>query len=202
MVERSSVLTRRRSPLHRLSEEIAAGSGQGASLRELPFLAQIGLRAQPGSPAAGALESALGGPLPAGVGTVTQVDDGRRVLWLGPDEFLVIAPDEADGGPDPAALTAQLAAGLGDLPGQVVDLSANRTTLELSGPHAQDVLDKSCRLDLDLVSFPVGTAVSTLLESAAVILWRTDEHTWQVMPRSSFATHVARWLLDGMREYS
>lgn len=201
MVERSSVLTRRRSPLSRLIDEISAGSSDGASLREIPFLAQIGIRAEPGSASASALESSLGGALPGGVGKVSQVDDGRSVLWLGPDEFLVIARDEADGGPDPAALTDELVSALGDLPGQVVDLSANRTTLELSGSNAQDVLDKSCRMDLDLVAFPAGTAVNTLIESVGIILWRVEENTWRVMPRASFSTHVARWLLDGMREY-
>ena len=83
----------------------------------------------------------------------------------------------------------------------MVDLSANRTTLQLSGPRAQDVLDKSCRLDLDPEAFPVGRAVVTLLESVGVIVWRIDTSTWRVMPRASFAIHVARWLLDGMREY-
>lgn len=201
MVDRSSVLTRRRSPLSRLTDEISAGSGDAVALREIPFLAQIGLRAAPGSASATALESGLGGSLPTVAGAVTQVGEGRSVLWLSPDEFLVIARDEADGGPDPAAFTEELAQALGDLPGQVVDLSANRTTVELSGPRAQDVLDKSCRMDLDLVAFPAGTAVNTLIESVGIILWRVEENTWRVMPRASFSTHVARWLLDGMREY-
>ncbi|MBO1754554.1 sarcosine oxidase subunit gamma [Allobranchiibius sp. CTAmp26] len=201
MVDRSSVLERRRSPLHALTEELEHGSGAGVQLHEVPFLAQIGLRVRPGSPSAAALEAALAGPLPAGVGQVTALPAGRSTLWLGPDEYLVLAPDERDGGLDPAALTAELVTALGELPGQVVDLSANRTTLELSGPHAQDVLDKSCRLDLDPQAFPVGHAVATLLESVGVIVWRTDVGTWRVMPRASFAVHVARWLLDGMREY-
>ncbi len=201
MVERSVLLDRRRSPLHRLTAELTAGSSDGAALREVPFLTQIGLRARPGSASARALESALGGPLPSGVGVVTALPADRHVLWLGPDEFLAIAPDESGGGPDPMRLTADLAHALGDLPGQVVDLSANRTTLQLSGPHARDVLQKSCRLDLHPRVFLPGRAVSTLLEGVGIILWRVDEQTWRVMPRSSFAIHVARWLLDGMREY-
>jgi len=44
-------------------------------------------------------------------------------------------------------------------------------------------------------------AVPTLLESTGVVIWRTAEDTWRVMPRASFSTHVVRWLLDGMREY-
>lgn len=201
MVERSAVLERRRSPLQQLAGELESGSGAEVTLREIPFLAQIGLRADPGSPSAVALEWTLTGGLPAGVGDVTELSDDRHVLWMGPDEFLLVAPDEADGGTDPARVTDALSAALGDLPGQVVDLSANRTTLELRGPRAQEVLDKSCRLDLDPVSFPAGSALVTLLGTVSVILWRVEQDTWRIMPRASFATHTARWLLDGVREF-
>ncbi len=202
MVERIDVLDRRRSPLHRLGRELADGSNARVALREVPFLTQIGIRAEPGSATATAIEAELGGPLPSAVGEVSSLAQDRQVLWLGPDEWLLIAPDERTGGPDPAALADRLARALGALPGQIVDLSANRTTLELSGPHAQEVLEKSCRLDLHPRVFVPGRAVATLLESVGVILWRVEEQTWRVLPRSSFAQHVARWLLDGMREYA
>lgn len=202
MVDRQKVLERRRSPLGRLQQELADGSSEAVSLREVPFLAQIGLRAVPGSATFDGLGERLGGALPSRVGQVAEVGDDRVVLWLAPDEFLLIAADEADGGPEPAALATELAAAIGNLPGQVVDLSANRTTLELKGSRAQEVLDKSCRLDLDEVAFPVGSALVTLLGSVGVILWRTSADTWRILPRSSFAVHVARWLLDGMREFA
>lgn len=202
MVERTAVLERRRSPLQRLAQEMESGSSAEVALREIPFLAQIGLRAEPGSPSAVALEWTLTGPLPGGVGDVSTLDGDRHALWLGPDEFLLIAPDEADDGPDPARLTEELGTALDGLPGQVVDLSANRTTLELRGPRAQEVLDKSCRLDLDAVSFPAGSALVTLLGTVGVILWRVEQDTWRIMPRASFAVHTARWLLDGMREFA
>lgn len=201
MVERSAVLERRRSPLQRMAKELAAGSSPQIALREIPFLAQIGLRAEPGSASAAALETALTGPLPDGVGDVTELGGDRQLLWLGPDEFLLVAPDEADGGEDPARIVDRLSAALGALPGQVVDLSANRTALELRGARAQQVLDKSCRLDLDPVTFPAGSALVTLLGTVNVILWRVAADAWRIMPRSSFASYTARWLLDGMREY-
>ncbi|MBD2760518.1 sarcosine oxidase subunit gamma [Yimella sp. cx-573] len=201
MVDRQKVLERRRSPLHRIADELAAGSGSAVTLKEIPFFGQIGVRAVPGSATADVLAKGLGASLPSQAGQVTSLGDRGHALWLGPDEFLVILPDEADGGPEPASLAASLTQSLGSLPGQVVDLSANRTTLELRGAAAQQVLDKSCRLDLDEVAFPVGTAAATLLGAVGVILWRVEADTWRVMPRSSFAVHVARWLLDGMREY-
>lgn len=128
---------------------------------------------------------------------MAQGSSAGAVLWLAPDEFLVVGPDEAESG----VVATRLAATLAAQPGQVVDVSANRTTLELSGPRAREVLDKSCRLDLHPREFPVGQALVTLLESVGVILWRTGEDTWRVMPRGSFSTHVVRWLLDGMREF-
>lgn len=201
MVE-TSVLARRRSPLHRMQQEMAAGSGEAVRLREIPFLAQIGLRAAPGTPGAGALEQVLGGPLPRAVGEVTTLGEDRHLLWLGPDDVLLIAPDEADGGPDPVALTAQLRDALGEHSGQVTDLSANRTTLELSGPRAQEVLDKSVRIDLDPPAFATGSALVTLLGGVGVILWRVEDGTIRVLPRASFAVHTAQWLLDGMREFA
>ena len=84
----------------------------------------------------------------------------------------------------------------------VVDLSANRTTLELSGPSARAVLEKGCPLDLHPRVFGPGTAVSTTLGLVQVLLWQTDEQTWRIMPRSSFAVYIAQWLMDAMTEFA
>ncbi|NUQ31847.1 MAG: sarcosine oxidase subunit gamma family protein [Dermatophilaceae bacterium] len=191
----------RRSPANGLEHEMLRGSCAAVQLREVPFLTQVAIRATPGRD--GTLAEVLGLDLPSRVGHVSGGADGRgqAVLWLSPDEFLAVGPDEADTGVTPEAYAAGLAHALGSEPGQVVDVSANRTTLELSGARARSVLEKSCELDLHPRVFPVGAAVATLLGSTGVILWRTGEETWRVMPRASFTTHVVRWLLDGMREY-
>jgi sarcosine oxidase subunit gamma len=200
-VDRARVLALRRSPAQGLDEEMRRGSGAAARLREVPFLTQVALRATPGRD--GSLTETLGLDLPTHVGEVAGAGDGNglAVLWLSPDEFLAVGPDEAESGVSPEAYAGGLAEALGSERGQAVDVSANRTTLELSGPRARSVLEKSCELDLHPRVFPVGAAVATLLGSTGVILWRTGEDTWRVMPRASFATHVVRWLLDGMREY-
>lgn len=202
-VDRPMVLAHRRSPAHDLSDAMVQGSGEAVRLRELPFLSQLAIRVPLGSGSAEALAGTLGVSLPARVGEVTGSSDGSGValLWLSPDEFLAVGQDEALTGTPPESWAAQLDDVLADQPGQVVDVSANRTTLELSGPWARSVLEKSCEIDLHPRAFPVGTAVITLLESTGVIVWRTGEEAWRVMPRASFATHVVRWLLDGMREY-
>lgn len=198
-----AVLAHRRSPAQHLADEMARGSGKDVSLHEIRFVTQTALRTVPGGPGSAALENALGIPLPATVGEVTGATDGhgQAILWLGPDEFLAVGPDEAETGVPTAVVATRLAAALGEQPGQAVDVSANRATLELGGPRARSVLEKSCQLDLHPREFPVGKAVLTLLESTGAVIWRSGEDIWRVMPRASFTTHVVRWLLDGMREY-
>lgn len=201
----------RRSPLADLREQMSGASVSGArgvALRELPFLTMVGIRVAPGSPAAERVAAAAGVPLPAGHGQVTGSPEGTAVVWIGPDEFLLVGPQDTGAAPtgasglstDPAV--PALAGALGGEPGAVVDLSANRTTLELDGPSARAVLEKGCHLDLHPRAFGVGTAVSATLGPVPVLLWRTAEQTWRIMPRASFAEYTARWLLDAMTEFA
>lgn len=217
------ITTLRRSPLSHLENAIREGcvaGERGVSLREIPFLNMVGLRLTPGSAAAAALVELTGVPLPAGHGQVTGDPEGIAVLWLGPDEFLLVGPDETVSVPEsadalgdepgaaatlsthPLTLALSRAPALRAEPGQVVDLSANRTTLELSGPSARAVLEKGCPMDLHPRVFGPGTAVATTLGPVPVLVWQTAEQTYRVLPRASFADYTARWLLDAMREYA
>jgi sarcosine oxidase subunit gamma len=103
---------------------------------------------------------------------------------------------------DPVALTDQLTAAIGEDPGLALDLSANRTVLELSGPNAREVLEKGCPADLHSRTFGPGSAVSTTLSRVPVLLWQTGEDEYRLLPRASFADYVARWLLDAMVEFT
>lgn len=226
--ERGNAVIRelRRSPAGHLADDFTQGSVsgvQGVTLRELPFLTMIGVRAAPGSAAWDRLGAVVGG-LPERYGQVTGYSagdgsgdgpgkaQGVSVLWLGPQEFLVVAPDVTDaldggaaGGGSGAAgtslLSGLLAALAGD-PGQVVDLSANRTTFELAGPSARAVLEKSCALDLHPREFTVGTAANTQIGLIPAVLWKVEDDTFRIFPRASFADFLGRWLLDGMREFA
>lgn len=183
----------RRSPLAARTHEMDQASGHTVAVREVPFTTMIGLRAAPGTPGYEALAAALGG-LPAQVGDVVGDVESTAVLWLSPDEFLVV--DQPDTG-----LAASLESTLGDESGQVLDLSANRTFIELTGEAAELVLRKTVPLDLHLRSWPVNKAYATQVALTPVILWRVAEHTWWIAPRISFADHVVNFLLDGMLEF-
>ncbi|HKU31460.1 MAG TPA: sarcosine oxidase subunit gamma family protein [Arthrobacter sp.] len=190
----------RRSPASHLSENFASGSVAGTvALKEIPFQTMVGIRVDRDSDAGRRLASVTGG-LPAACG---EVAGGERAttLWLGPDEFLVVAPETAHDslGGD---LVRALFEALGDAPGQVVDLSANRTTFELSGIRAKDVLEKSCSLDLHPRAFHAGTALATEIGNIPAVLWKTGEESFRIFPRASFADFLGRWLLDGMKEFA
>jgi sarcosine oxidase subunit gamma len=188
---------RRVSPADHLQEQFAAAEVRGArgiSLREVRFLTMVGVRAAPITAAAARIETRLGVPLPSACGSVT-TGDGVAVLWLSPDEFLVVSDEQ------PAQLTSRLTEALGDDRGLVTDLSANRTTFELAGGSARATLEKGCPLDLHPRVFETGSAYVTLIGSVPVVLWKVGEERYRIMPRSSFADFLGRWLLDAMAEF-
>lgn len=205
---------RRVSPAGHLAAAFAAAGvtdaesdGRGIAFREIPFLTMVGLRAVPGSATRARLEALLGACLPQRVGATARltVPGGNlTALWLSPDEFLLVGDEAAadvTAGPTGAEVEAFLARTVEGTPAAVVDLSANRTTLEISGSSARRVLEKGCPLDLHPTVFTVGTAVNTTLGKVSVILHRTAEDTYRVYPRSSFADHTGRWLIDAAVEF-
>ena len=193
----AEVADRRVSPADHLSDRFAAAEVTGAravSLRELPFQTMVGVRVVPGSEVASRVEAQLGTSLPSSSGSVS-AGEGLAVLWLAPDEFLVVSET------DPAALTSTLVEAVADGPGSATDLSANRTTFVLSGPSAREVLEKGCALDLHPRAFAEGSAYVTTLGPVPVIIWKTDAESYRILPRSSFADFLGRWLLDAMVEF-
>jgi len=177
---------KRRSPLE--------GFDFPAGLREVPFLAQVDLRADPSAAAAmERLASALGFALPLEPNTAAGGAD-QLALWLGPDEWLVLGPAGAE-----AALEARCRAALGSDVGSVVDVSANRTTLELWGPSARAVLESGCALDLHPRAFGPGRCAQTLVARTNVILHQTtSEPRYRLYVRPSFAASLASWLRDAV----
>jgi sarcosine oxidase subunit gamma len=188
----------RRSPLAGYAERFAAlseATGGELSIRELPFVCQLNLRADPKD--AGVMQrlaGALGFALPVNPNTVASKGD-RRAMWLGPDEWLIVEPDGGQ-----TALERGLRDALGESYGAVTDVSANRTLLEIRGSMARDLLAHGVSIDLDARSFGTARCAQTLLAKAQVIVERRDESAFVVYVRTSFAAYVATWLLDALAE--
>ncbi|QRP49809.1 sarcosine oxidase subunit gamma [Amycolatopsis sp. FDAARGOS 1241] len=186
-------VTRRSS----LADQAALFASLGPELlvQERPFLAQLTVRVREGHEGVGA---ALGVPLPvrpctftSGAGPFGAVD----VLWLGPDEWLVL------GGPgvaEPAETALRQAIDLG----AVTDTSAQRTTVQLAGRAVRDVLAHGCAIDLDPAVSPPGTCVQTLLGRTGIVLLVRERDEFTVLVRPSFAPYFAAWLADAAAEYT
>jgi sarcosine oxidase subunit gamma len=188
----------RRSALADYRDRFAAftaASGHELSIRELPFASQVNLRANPtDTDLMQRLASALGFTLPVVPNSVTSGEE-RRALWLGPDEWLVVGPDS-----EQQALEQALRNSLGDALGSIVDVSGNRTVIEIRGEKLRDLLAHGVSMDLDACSFSPDHCAQTLLAKAQVILERREESAFHLYARTSFASYVADWLLDATSE--
>ncbi len=111
------------------------------------------------------------------------------MLWLGPDEWLVVAEAERE-----AELLEELESALASGHRSVVDVSANRTVFELRGPDRLERLASACPLDLHPRSWGPGRCGQTVFGAAPVLLHERPDAT-RVFVRPSFAGYVVG-LLD------
>lgn len=188
------------SPLSHAAGRLAAatrGSGGAIRLAELPFLAQLDVRLDAKGAAAEAVGLALDLQLPLQPNTVVRAD-GLTALWLGPDEWLLVAPPGSE-----RELEERIREAAGDEPVSVTDVSAQRTTLLVSGPRARDLLAHGCRLDLHPRAFGPGRCAQSTLGRTQVVVVARDEPRagFWILVRSSFAGYLTDWLLDAATEY-
>ncbi len=120
----------------------------------------------------------------------------RAALWLGPDEWLLLAGDG-----EAAAITARAATALGDTPHSLVDISHRQVGMNVGGPNAVDLLAAGCPLDLDPRAFPIGMCTRTLLAKAELVLWRRGPDLFRLELRRSFAAYAWAFLTEAAREY-
>ena len=118
----------------------------------------------------------------------------RAALWQGPDEWLLIAEEDA------GDLAAKLEAALGGVFHSLVDVSHRQTAIEVSGPSAARLLSAGVPLDLDLQAFPVGMATRTLLMKAEIGLWRREAERFRLEVARSFSPYVAAVLEQSARD--
>lgn len=188
----------RASPLAGWADRFAAASAEPAhlSIREIAFSTQLNLRGNAGDAAfADAVHGVLGFALPVAANTVAGME-AQRALWLGPDEWLLTAPAG-----EAAAIEATLAAVLRGHHHALVDVSASRTVIAISGSDARAVLAKGCALDLHAGAFGTAKCAQTLLAKAQVILHCAGPgSSFHLYVRNSFADYLARWLTDAAAE--
>ena len=158
------------------------------SLTEAPAAAR--LLVQGGMEARPALGDAVGLALP--VVPLTAAEAGpRAALWLGPDEWLLLAEAGAE-----ATLLDALETARGAVAASIVDVSARHRGIDLTGPDAALLLNEGCPLDLDDAAFPPGRCTRTLFGKAEIVLWRRDARRWRIEVARSFAPYLLALLQE------
>lgn len=174
-------------------------SAVAVTLERLPVRTVLNVRGDPADTGfLDAVAEVTGVTLPTDANTWTETN-GRRAIWLGPDEWLVVAPDTpAD------ALEAAIRHARRDDPWlSVTDVSHNATVFTLGGPAARMVLAKATPIDLHPRTFVANACAQTVLARtrALILLAGPEPPVFEVWVRNSFAQYTADWLEDAMREY-
>ncbi len=162
-----------------------------ASLRTVAPTTRLSVRAGPA--AATAIGLAIGVLLPT-VPCRSVIARDRAALWLGPDEWLIYAPENS------AELAAMARQATTALAASLVDVSHRTEVLEIAGPDAAWCLNGFCALDLDPRVFPVGMCTRTLLGKAPVILWRLSGDIFHVDVARSLVPYIWACLEESRRE--
>jgi sarcosine oxidase subunit gamma len=117
------------------------------------------------------------------------------IYWTGQTKWYVVssAPDDA-GFYETACKNLSPAA-------RVCDQSHGRVTINLSGPHARDLLQKGLPVDLHDSVFAIGACAVTEIAHIAVHLVRTGQEEYQLSVYRSFAESIWNWLTEMSGEF-
>jgi sarcosine oxidase subunit gamma len=167
---------------------IGSVSGAGIAIAPRRPLAMLNVRG-PADVVAAELNAVCG--LELSPESNTAIGTSTRVLWLGPDEWLVVenvTPTRISENPGRSRIS-------------LTDVSHGRAALRLRGPHARDALVKGCSIDLDPRVFPAGRCAQTALGRISVILDHVEHDVFDVYCSRSYAGSFWHWITEASAEY-
>ena len=182
----------------KLASRTAADRGEaGVAMWEAPARTMVTLRGDPGDRGfSDAVKDVAGLDLPREPMTSTS-DGDVSILWMGPDEWLVMAPIAAR-----ARIFGNLFRALDGMAAAATEVGDAIAVIGLSGPNARDVLAKGCTIDLHPRVFGSGRCVRTLLAKIGVTLHQIGAAPgFEIHVHRSYADYAWRWLEDAGQEY-
>lgn len=182
----------RHGPLDELREALGKADDSALLIEAVAARTVVNLRGKGDESLVTDLQMALGVELPL-MPNRWHGDQRVAALWLGPDEWLILASDGQAGDIERAVREARP----DDPCLSLVDVSHNYSRLSLSGPRTRDVLANGCALDLRADAFGPGVCAQTLLAKAPVLLRAlSDADAFELWFRNSYADYVVTWLMD------
>jgi sarcosine oxidase subunit gamma len=173
----------------------------GIKFQELPFMTKINLRGNPNDKKfLSSASEVLNIILPTRTNTYIKIDS-LKIIWLGPDEWLII--DEK--GNDKQDLFSKLINSIGSQDASVTDVSENRTVIRVIGKKLFILLAKFLTLNLDNSLSGNSSVAQTLFIKVPVLLMRHHEHNREpktkidIFTNRSHANYVYKILVDGTK---
>ena len=165
-------------------------------IQELPYVDKINLRLDPNNNDYMSIcGKILGAVLPTKPNTYVQ-NEKVKIIWLGPDEWMVINNQENE-------LFIKLKNELGDLQASVTDVSENRTIIRLSGKKIITLLSKFLVLDLEKNLGTQSSCAQTLFVKVPILLVRNDDNNQapviDIFTNRSHANYIYNLLVDGTK---
>jgi len=166
------------------------------TFQELPFFEKINLRGYPNNDFILKNSKILGSVLPLAPNTYTHTytkDKKLKVIWLGPNEWLIVSDD------DDAFL--KLLNEIGDLEASVTDVSENRTIIRIRGEDIYVLLSKFLVLDLEKNLSTNSSCAQTLFVKVPVLLVRNhyDRTGIDIFTNRSHANYIYNLIVDGTK---
>ena len=161
-------------------------------IKELPFVKKINLRLDPNDKdCVSSFSKILGTMLPTKANTYSTNAINEKIMWLGPNEWLIVSDD------DDAFL--KLLNEIGNLEASVTDVSENRTIIRISGKYVNILLSKFLVLDLEKNLSIDSSCAQTLFVKVPVLLVRNHYGVIDIFTNRSHANYVYIILVDGTK---
>ena len=165
-------------------------------IQELPYVDKINLRLDPNNNDYMSIcGKILGAVLPTKPNTYVQ-NEKVKIIWLGPDEWMVINDQENE-------LFIKLKNELGDLEASVTNISENRTIIRLSGKKIITLLSKFLVLDLEKNLGTQSSCAQTLFVKVPILLVRNDDNNQipviDIFTNRSHANYIYNLIVDGTK---
>ena len=165
-------------------------------IQELPYVDKINLRLDPNNyDYMSICGKILGTLLPTKPNTYVQ-NEKVKIIWLGPDEWMIINDQENE-------LFIKLKNELGDLEASVTNVSENRTIIRLSGKKIITLLSKFLVLDLEKNLGTQSSCAQTLFIKVPILLVRNNDNNQipviDIFINRSHANYIYNLLVDGTK---
>jgi len=164
-----------------LDGKVAAGA---VSIREMGLQGMITLRGDlSAKPLRAICEAVTGQTFPAG--KMAQVEGGKGLCWMSPDEVLVLVPYEAA-----TKTVSEIEAALKGTYFLAANVSDARALIRVEGPYAREVIAKLAPIDLHPSAFGPRDFRRSRLGQVAAAFWMQDEDTIDVICFRSVAEYT------------